>query len=181
VDSRTRRLRLDPRSVLIAAAAAVLVGCAGAATPAPTTAPASVPASSPSTPGGAGSPSPTAAATATAVASPSVKPLALRQAPDNLGCDSIGIDYRRMTFRLDPDAAEPVSAITDTNVQLRTNWSAGFKQAPGGQRAIVDPAGQVVVTDGQTLDVPQAGYPRLAGYFVCLGPSEIYVLLQEPV
>jgi hypothetical protein len=51
-----------------------------------------------------------------------------------------------MTFRIDPDAAEPVLAVTDTNVQLRTHWSAGLMQAPGGQRAIVDPAGKVVVT-----------------------------------
>jgi hypothetical protein len=181
VHSRIRRPRLERRLVLLAAATGLLVGCAGAATPAPsaTPLPASAPAASPS--GAAASPSPTVAATPTAVATPSARPLALRQAPENLGCDTIGIDYRRMTFRLDPDAAEPVSAVTDTNVQLRTHWSAGFKQAPDGQRAIVDPAGKVVVTDGQTLDVPQTGYPRLAGYFVCLGPTEIYVLLQEPV
>jgi hypothetical protein len=176
---RIRRSHLDLRSIVLAAAAAAFAGCASGVTPAPsaTIVPASAPASPTAT---VGVPASTPAATPTAVPSPSARPLVLHQAPDNLGCDTIGIDYRRMTFRLDPAAAEQVVAVTDTNVQLRTNWSAGFAQAPGGQRAIVDPAGKVVVTDGQTLDVPQAGYPRLAGYFVCLAPTQIYVLLKDP-
>jgi hypothetical protein len=97
-----------------------------------------------------------------------------------MGCDTIGVDYTRMTFRIDPDAAEQVVAVTDTNAQLLTYWSTGFRQAPSGERAIVDPAGKVVVTDGQALEKPAAAYPRLAGYFVCLGPNALYVLLTDP-
>jgi hypothetical protein len=37
-----------------------------------------------------------------------------------------------------------------------------------------------VVTDGQVLEKPAAAYPRLAGYFVCLAPDRIYVLLADP-
>jgi hypothetical protein len=85
-----------------------------------------------------------------------------------------------MTFRIDPNATEQVVAVTDTNVQLLTNWSPGFRQAPSGDAAIVDGSGRVVATDGQVLEKAASAATRLAGYFVCLGPSEIYVLTQDP-
>jgi hypothetical protein len=159
-------------------ASLVAVSCATASTPPPTATP--VPATQPA-------PTRTAAASASAspsqspvVASPSSRPITLRQAPDNLGCDAIGVNYTRMTFRIDPNAAEQVVAVTDTNVQLLTNWSAGFRQAPGGQRAIVDPSGTTVATDGQVLAKASSSATRLGGYFVCLGPAQIYVLLRDP-
>jgi hypothetical protein len=165
-------------------AGVLVAGCGAAATPTP-----AVPPSSPA-PTGSASPaasatsvsSPTAAASATTAPSPAPTPraIALREAPANLGCDAIGVDYTRMTFRIDPGAAEQVIAATDTSAQLLTYWSPGFRQAPGGERAIVDPAGKVVVTDGQVLEKPAAAYPRLAGYFVCLAPTAIYVLLTDP-
>jgi hypothetical protein len=157
---------------LTAALVSLLVlGCSAAATPSAAT--------QPSTPAAPSSQSPSTTPSQ-APASHSARPITLRQTPDNLGCDAIGVDYTRMTFHIDPDATEQVVAVTDTNVQLLTSWPAGFRQAPGGEPAIVDGSGRVVATDGQVLEKAAADATRLAGYFVCLGPSEIYVLMQDP-
>jgi hypothetical protein len=104
----------------------------------------------------------------------------LHEAPANLGCDTIGVDYKSMTFHIDPAASEQVAATTDTGVTLVTYWSVGFVPGTDSERVIRDPAGKVVVTDGEVLQVPPAAYPRLAGYFVCLGTDKIYVLLNDP-
>jgi hypothetical protein len=106
--------------------------------------------------------------------------IVLHEVPANLGCDTIGIDYTSMTFRIDPAAAEQVAAVTDTGVTLATYWSAGFTAGADAERVVRDPAGEVVVTDGDVLQVPPAAYPRLGGYFVCLGPDKLYVLLADP-
>ena len=106
--------------------------------------------------------------------------IVLHEVPANLGCDTIGIDYTSMTFRIDPAAAEQVAAVTDTGVTLATYWSAGFTAGADAERVVRDPAGEVVVTDGDVLRVPPAAYPRLGGYFVCLGPDKLYVLLADP-
>jgi hypothetical protein len=104
----------------------------------------------------------------------------LHEAPANLGCDAIGIDYTSMTFHIDPAAAEQVSAETDTGVTLVTYWAAGFEPGSDTERLVRDPAGKTVVTDGDVLQVPPAAYPRLGGYFVCLAPDKLYVLLADP-
>jgi hypothetical protein len=137
-----------------------LVACASAGQPNPTT--------------GVPTPAPSQSASASGTT------IVLREAPANLGCDTIGIDYKRMTFRIDPAANEQVTATTDTGVTLATYWSAGFKPGTDSERAIRDAAGKVVLSDGDVLDVPPAAYPRLAGYFVCLAPTKLYVLLNEP-
>jgi hypothetical protein len=87
-----------------------------------------------------------------------------------------------MTFKIDPNATEQVVAVANTGTQLLTYWSSGFRAGTdsAGKLAILDPAGKVVVSDGQVLDKPAAAYPRLAGYFVCLGPTAIYVLITDP-
>ena len=120
--------------------------------------------------------------TAEPSASPSASGTAivLHEAPANLGCDTIGIDYTSVTFRIDPAAAEQVAAVTDTGVTLTTYWSVGFQPASDAERVIRDPAGKVVVSHGEVLLVPPAAYPRLAGYFVCLAPDKLYVLLADP-
>ena len=61
----------------------------------------------------------TAAAPSSAAAPPSTAAsggttIVLNQAPANMGCDTIGIDYKSVTFDIDPDAMEQVSAETDT-------------------------------------------------------------------
>jgi hypothetical protein len=127
-----------------------------------------------------GAPVASATAGASASGAPSGSTIVLHEAPANLGCDTIGVDYKSMTFHIDPAAAEQVSATTDTGVTLVTYWSVGFVPGADSERVIRDPAGKVVLRDGEVLQVPPAAYPRLAGYFVCLGTDKIYVLLNDP-
>lgn len=142
------------------------------------------------------SPSPTAegpVSTATAAASSSAAApssaasagsgattIVLNEAPANMGCDTIGIDYKSMTFDIDPDAVEQVAAETEAGVILKTYWSAGFQPGTDAEQVVRDPTGAVVVHSGDVLQVPPAGYPRLHGYFVCLAPDKLYVLLTDP-
>ena len=100
-------------------------------------------------------------------------------------CDSIGADPtpHSLTFRIDPTAAEQVTALTDTGVTFTTYWSAGFQPGTATERVIRDPAGQVVVADGDVLAIPEAANLRLHGYIVvaCNGPNTLYVFLTDPV
>ena len=91
-----------------------------------------------------------------------------------------GEPYRTLTFRIDPAATEQVTAVSDTGVQLMTYWSAGFVPGTTAERVVRDPAGQVVARDGEVLTVPEAAFPELHGYFVCLNPTKLYVLLTKP-
>ena len=117
-------------------------------------------------------------------ASASVAPgavIQLRQAPDNMACDTIGVDYRQVTFRIDPAAAEQVSALADTGAALRTFWSADFRGGPGGDRVVLDAAGAVVAGDGEVLVInPPDARPRLHGHFVCPAPDALYILAEDP-
>ena len=113
-------------------------------------------------------------------AAPSVATIQLNQAPGDLGCDSIGVDYREVTFHIDPSATEQVSALTDTGATLRTFWSAGFQGGSATDKVVLDPAGAVVATDGEVLAMPEGALPRLHGYFVCPSPSALYILAQDP-
>ena len=45
---------------------------------------------------------------------------------------------------------------------------------------IVGPKGEEVARDGTKIDVPSGAYPRLAGYFVCLGTDALYILETDP-
>ena len=83
-----------------------------------------------------------------------------------------------MTFQIDQAAAEQVSAMTDTGVTLVTYWPVGFKAdtLAAGERVVRDAAGVVVVTDGEVVQ----GGQQLHGYDVCLGPTELYVMLARP-
>jgi len=127
--------------------------------------------------GNGASPSPSPAATSAVSVGPSTAPssgaIVLRETPADLGCDSIGIDYTSMTFHIDPAAAEPVSAMTDTGVSLETSWPPGFT---AGEGAVRDATGTVVVTDGDQIQ----GGQELHGYFVCLGPTALWVMLPRP-
>ena len=119
---------------------------------------------------------PSATSTAVATTTAATSGIVLRPAPDNLGCDSIGLDYTSVTFRIDPAAAEAVSAVTDKGVSMMTYWAVGFVPGTATERVVRDPQGQVVVADGDVLPVGQ----RLKGYFVCFAPTKLYVLLTDP-
>jgi hypothetical protein len=141
-------------------AVVVLVAACGSATP--TSAPVSAPPASESAPGASGA------------------AIQLQAAPANLGCDTIGVDYREVTFKIDPAAAEPVVAIANTGLDLHTFWAAGFRGGTADNKVVFDPTGAVVVTDGDKLAIPEGAFPRLNGYFVCPSPDALYVLAADP-
>jgi hypothetical protein len=160
-------LRLLAPTALLAVTALLISAC-GTSQPAATTAPSVAPSAAPS----AAAPSAVPSGSATGS-------LELRQAPADLGCDTIGVEYRNVTFQIDPGAEEPVTAQTDTGKSLQTFWSAGF-EGSAAERVVKDPTGQVVATNGETLVIPEGAFPRLHGYFVCPSPNALYILIQDP-
>jgi hypothetical protein len=122
------------------------------------------------------SPASTPGASTTASAAPSSAGIALHETPDNLGCDSIAIDYNAVTFHIDPAAAEHVSAMTDTGVSLVTYWPAGFSASTAAERSVRDAGGKLVASDGEVLQAGQG----LHGYRVCLSTSKLDVMLTVP-
>jgi hypothetical protein len=122
-----------------------------------------------------------AAVSASPSAEPSASPIpspgfALRPGMATGGCDAIGVEYQSLTWQIDPAADEPVTALTNTGGTLLTYWAPGFTAGSADERVIRDPAGVIVVRDGDQLRVGD----RLAGYFVCLGPEALWVLTQDP-
>ncbi len=139
-------------------AVAVLVAACGSATP--TSAPVSAPPASPPVASGAA--------------------IQLQPAPANLGCDTIGVDYREVTFQIDPGSTTQVTALANTGLVLRTFWAAGFRGGTADNKVVFDPTGAVVVTDGDKLAIPEGAFPRLKGYFVCPAPEALYILAADP-
>ena len=103
----------------------------------------------------------------------------LRQAPPNLACDTIGVDYRQVTFEIDSAAADPVTALTDTGKVLRTFWSADFRGSATDE-TVLDPTGAVVAANGEVLAIPEGARPRLHGHFVCPSTDTLYILIADP-
>ena len=106
--------------------------------------------------------------------------IALQPAPGDLGCDTIGVNYREVTFQIDPAAAEQVTAVADTGMTLDTFWAVGFRGGSSVDKTVLDPTGAVVATDGEKLAIPADAFPRLKGYFVCPSPVALYILAQDP-
>ena len=106
--------------------------------------------------------------------------IVLRPAPFGLGCDAIPAPYRRVTFRIDPAAADQVWAVADTGATLPTYWEAGFVGGTTSDPVVRDPEGKVILRDGDTLAIPVSAWPDLHGYFVCPSQSALYVLLRSP-
>jgi len=124
--------------------------------------------------GCASPPSSTVAPTETAI------PIVLRAAPPDLGCDAVGVPYEQVRFRIDATAEEQVLAVADTGAVLRTFWSLGFLAGSSAEPAVRDPAGQLVVADGDVLVIPDRAWPRLHGHFVCPSIDALYVFLRDP-
>jgi hypothetical protein len=153
------RPRPTPLVTVILALTAILAACGGTAATA-----SSVPSASAATP-------PESAPVGT---------VQLNVAPANLGCDAMGVPYRSLTIRIDPAAADQVTALTDDNAPLKTFWSAGFVGGPLDDPVVLDPDGNVVARDGEVVVIPDGQWPRLHGFFVCPSPDAIYVLLTDP-
>jgi hypothetical protein len=103
----------------------------------------------------------------------------LSPAPDDLGCDAIGVPYGSVTFVIDPTAGQDVTVETDLGTTLATAWQAGFVGGPAADRTVLDASGAVVARDGEVLEIPKAAWPNLHGYFVCPSLSVLYVLHAE--
>ena len=156
-----RRSRLEGGAVIAAVViAALLVGCSPAAAP-------SVSLAAPS----ASLAVPSSVASAAAI---------VLQRTGPIGCDTIGIDYKSATIKIDAESDPDVWAETDTGKRIAVNWTNGFTATDGAAPVIKGPKGEEVARDGTKIDVPAGAYPRLVGYFVCLGPDAIWVLETDP-
>ena len=149
-------------------AVVMLVAACGSATP--TTAPVSSAAES----------APPASAPAASGPGASGDAIQLQLAPANLGCDTIGVDYREVTFQIDPGSTTQVTALANTGLVLQTFWAAGFRGGTADNKVVFDPTGAVVVKDGDKLAIPEGAFPRLKGYFVCPSPDALYILATDP-
>ena len=100
---------------------------------------------------------------------------------ESVGCDTIGIDYKSATIKIDPASDPDVWAETEAGKKLAVKWTAGFQPVDAGAPAIRGPKGEEVARDGTVISVPADGsYPELVGYFVCLGPDELNILETDP-
>ena len=94
-----------------------------------------------------------------------------------IGCDTIGIDYKSATIKIDAASDPDVWAETETGKKLAVKWTAGF--TAGGRGGACDPW-----TEGRRgrprrdEDRRPGGrqLSRLVGYFVCLAPDALYIL-----
>jgi hypothetical protein len=96
------------------------------------------------------------------------------------GCDTIGVDYKSATIRIDAASEPDVWADTDTGKKLAVNWTDGFTATDVGAPVINGPKGEEVARDGTVIVVPAGAYPRLVGHFVCLAPDALYILETDP-
>jgi hypothetical protein len=140
-------------------------------------------------PAASASPSTTAPAAATAAPSelPSTAPSPASSSggivltrTGSIGCDAIGVDYKSATIKIDAAADPDVWAETDAGKKLAVSWTDGFTATDASPPVIKGPKGEEVARDGTTITVPAAANPRLAGYFVCLGPDALSVLETDP-
>ena len=109
----------------------------------------------------------------------------LNRSSANLGCDAVGWPddverFRSLTFRIDPAAAEQVSAISDTGVELETSWAPGFEPGSAAERVVRGPDGQVVARDGDVVALPEAANPELHGYPLCVTWTTLHVMAEQP-
>jgi hypothetical protein len=142
---------------------AFVVGCDPAA------APSASPAVTPSTSAASAVPSQPASASAIVL-----------QRTGPIACDSIGVDYKSATIKIDAASDPDVWAETDTAKKIAVKWTDGFTATDGSAPVINGPKGEEVAHDGTVIDVPEGANPRLAGYFVCLAPATLYVLEADP-
>jgi hypothetical protein len=151
--------RASPVASLLAIAALVLAGCG--ATPSPT-------AGATSTPG--------PSASSASSDAPSGGRIVLDRAPAGLACDAIGVDYRSVTFFIDPTAQPQVWVVTDRGSHLSVRWGPSFVGGSAADPSVLDASGAVVARPHEVLVIPEGAWPSLHGHFVCPSPTALYVL-----
>ena len=107
----------------------------------------------------------------------------LTRAPANFGCDSIGWPddverFHSLTFQIDGTSPDPVSAVSDTGVELPVAWAPGFEGSPTANE-VLDPNGAVAAADGEVVQLPEAANPDLRGWPLCVTPTAVTVYLPE--
>jgi hypothetical protein len=107
-------------------------------------------------------------------------PIVLRAMPAGLACDAIGVGYDSVTFHIDSTTPGQVIVVTDQGTELPTFWADGYRAGGGQEGAIVGPGGQVVVVDGQELQIPHQDWPRLGDNFVCPTETALYIFEGDP-
>jgi hypothetical protein len=80
-----------------------------------------------------------------------------------------------LTFRIEPYAGEPVTAVGQDGRTFNVMWPPGFRAGTADNPVVTDGDGRVVAGDGERLRVPPLGFPNLHGHSVCFG-SSIYVM-----
>jgi hypothetical protein len=110
----------------------------------------------------------------------SAETLRLNLNTDDFGCDTIRTAYRSALIQIDPSAADPVTALADTGVSLRTLWSATFHGGTTTPPVVIDARGVTVANHGTRIELPEQGFPTLAGYFVCPSADAIRVFDRAP-
>ena len=103
---------------------------------------------------------------------PTPVPIRLRLFDGN-SCNLAGFP-QRLTFRIDPLAAEQVTAVDQSAAVYEVWWPEGFRGGTSDEPVVRDPLGRVVVRNGQELPIPERGFPNLQGYSVCSGGGETY-------
>ena len=146
----------------VLALGALVLGCSPAA------APSASPAGAPSQP------------SSVAPSQPSSASGIVLQRSGQVGCDTIGVDYKSATIKIDAASDPDVWAETDTGKKLAVNWTGGFTATDGDAPVINGPKGEEVARDGTVIVVPDGAYPRLVGYFVCLAPDALYIQETDP-
>jgi hypothetical protein len=106
--------------------------------------------------------------------------IVLRPASGDLGCDTVQVPYRSVTFSIDPAAEDDVTATTDLGAGLMTYWSLGFRGGTAADPVVYGPNDEVVVSDGDVLTIPVGEWPSLSGYFVCPSPNALYIFSTGP-
>jgi hypothetical protein len=160
-----RRIRTLITVVILGA---FVLGCSPAASVAPSAAAAPSTASAPSQPPSAAS---SPASSGAGIVLTRTEPIA---------CDAIGVDYTSATIKIDAASDPDVWAETNAGKKLAVSWTDGFTAMDASPPIIKGPKGEEVARDGTKIDVPAAATPRLAGYFVCLGPEAVSVLETDP-
>ncbi len=127
-----------------------------------------------------GTSSPAPSPTAEASPTPIGDTIVLDRAPENLGCDALPVDYRTVTFNIDPDADPQVWGVTDRATWLKIRWDSTFHGTADPVPVVVDGAGKVVARDGDVLVIPGGAWPDLHGHFVCPAATELFVLDSAP-
>jgi hypothetical protein len=89
-----------------------------------------------------------------------------------LGAGCLMAAAEDLTFRIDSEALESVVAVNDRGIARHVLWPRGFIAGTTDNPVVMDPAGLVILRDGDRL---LRESPKLHGYDVCFGGGSVTV------